>query len=116
MFSIFEQIVLIINYRYVYVDKSQILREGLKVLNNFLIHEKNLAGDTPPFSLLDHDAEAQGLITIKHNSCNQIYTVFIQPWAPQKEINSLITQFQSTSANAIFFADFVFSSLPAEVK
>lgn len=47
------------------------------------------------------------LITLKCDNFDQSFMVFVQSWAPQKDINALIAQIKAMPSKAILFADFV---------
>lgn len=59
------------------------------------------------FSLTQQVLDSDGPVTLSSGNFDQTYTVFAQPWAPQKDISALIAQIKSESSKAILFADFV---------
>ncbi len=91
------------------MEKSQILQEGLKQLNDFARTRMNLALHDNLFTLAKHDVDNYDAVAINSNApdLGPIFTAFVQPWAPQKEINALISQIKSISSKVILFADFV---------
>jgi len=89
------------------VEKSQILQEGLKQLNDFARDEMNLALNENRFTLAKNDVDNYDAVAINSSNFGLFYTGFVQPWAPQKDINALITQIKSISSKVILFADFV---------
>jgi hypothetical protein len=88
------------------VEKKQILLDALKQLNDFARDEMKLALNDNVFSLSSQGNGNQP-VTLVSGNAESIYTVFVQPWAPQKDINALISQIKSMPAKAILFADFV---------
>ncbi|MCG6937721.1 MAG: hypothetical protein LJE83_06050 [Gammaproteobacteria bacterium] len=89
------------------MEKSQILQQGLKQLNDFVRTEKNLPLNENLFIQVVDDIDDHGAITINNNDSGLSYTALLQPWAPQKDINALITQIKSLSSNVLLIADFV---------
>jgi hypothetical protein len=106
------------------MEKSQILQESLKRLNDFARSELMLAPDKNLFELVggstqpETDNNKQNIDTVTIRLSNDtktsaasgsttVYTALIQSWAPQKDINTLISQMKSMPAGAILLADFV---------
>jgi len=89
------------------MEKKQILQQALKQLNTLLRAEKAVTSDEALFSASGHDVNSDGLAKISSNDLDQTYTVLLQPWAPQKDINALITQMKALPSPAILFADFI---------
>ena len=89
------------------MEKSQILQQGLKQLNDFARGEMNLALNENLFTLAKNDVDNYDAVVINSSDPELFYTGFVQPWAPQKDINALITQIKSISSKVILFADFV---------
>ncbi len=90
------------------MEKSQILQEGLKQLNDFVRGEMGLALNESLFTLVKNNVENYDAVAINSSSDPGLsYTGFVQPWAPQKDINALIRQIKSISSKVILFADFV---------
>ena len=89
------------------MEKSQILREGLKQLNDFARGEMDLTLNEDMFTLEKRDVDNDDVVAINCSDPEVFYTGFVQPWAPQKDINALITQIKSISSKVILFADFV---------
>ncbi len=85
-------------------------------LNNYLNKNYSQASVADYFSLekqteagplnadgLDNTAYAK----ISNDEAGLHYYLFVQPWAPQKDINALISQIKSSPKKVILFADFV---------
>lgn len=89
------------------MEKSQILREGLIQLNDFFTKGDNRPLNGNLFVQEKHDGDNPDELRIVKSGYDQFYTAVIQPWAPQKDINALITQIKSISSNALLIADFV---------
>ena len=89
------------------MEKKQILQQSLKQLNALLKEEKNFSSGEGLFSVSGRSSNGDGLVTISSSNPEQAYTVLLQPWAPQKDINALISQMKSMPCPAILFADFI---------
>ena len=89
------------------MEKKQILQQALKKLNALLKEEMNLSSTEGLFSITNSASYNDGPAKISSGNLDQIYNVFIQPWAPQKDINALISQMKSMPSPAILFADFI---------
>ena len=72
------------------MEKSQILQQGLKQLNDFARGEMNLALNENMFTLARHDVDDYDAVAISSGDQKLLYTGFVQPWAPQKDITALI--------------------------
>jgi hypothetical protein len=89
------------------VEKRQILQLGLEQLNDFARSKMNLKPNDNLFTLAEYAPERTDAVAITRTDQDQVYTGFVQPWAPQKDINTLITQIKAVSSKSILFADFV---------
>jgi hypothetical protein len=89
------------------VEKKQILQQGLRHLNSLLIEELKPVADEDVFSISSGTVNIAGQATIKSENLALTYTVLLQPWAPQKDINTLISQVKLLPPPAILFADFI---------
>ncbi len=89
------------------MEKKQILHQALLQLNAFAENagQKNAKGSH--FSLLKEVTETSDAYTLKNDGMEQSFTVVVQSWAPQKDINTLISQIKSMPTKSILFADFV---------
>ncbi len=85
------------------MEKKQILQAALKRLNGML--EKKLSLDTDEKAFVI--SEDNGVIKISGQNLALTYSVFIQPWAPQKDINSLILQIKAMPSPVLLMADFI---------
>lgn len=83
------------------MEKKQILQEALQQLNHFAGTRDNATcnGDIPVFSLKQE--------TLHGERYGIARPVFVQTWAPQKDINTLISQIRGLPGKTILFADFV---------
>ncbi|MCK5395011.1 MAG: hypothetical protein KAJ32_03420 [Gammaproteobacteria bacterium] len=89
------------------MEKEKILQEALKLLNSFANEQMCSSSSEPVFSIKSSDSAGNSVLTINHGEINNDYGIFVQPWAPQKDINALIAQIKSISPKTILFADFV---------
>jgi len=89
------------------VEKKQILKQALAQLNVFTAAKLSERGVSPNDTLCVLSQEKAGLCRLTLPDCEQSYLVFVQPWAPQKDIGALIAQVKSLPEKAILFADFV---------
>ncbi len=90
------------------MEKGQILQQGLKQLNDYVRGALELASDENIFEISSHSMGDYDAVVINNNSDPQFtYKGFVQPWAPQKDINAIITQMKSMPAGAILIANFI---------
>lgn len=94
------------------MDKKQILQESLKRLNAYAGEKRALMAAESFFitkKSQSNGAMPNGTIDMQLNwpGQEQNYTVFVQAWAPQKDINTLIAQLKQLPEKPILFADFV---------
>ena len=88
------------------MEKKQLLQQALKQLNDYIVMQKNLASSEGLFEPLK-DKSLDGVVTISSRKFDLTYTVFLQTWAPQKDIGALIAQIKSLPSTTILFADFI---------
>jgi len=88
------------------MERKQILQQALKQLNALLQNEISLSPNEQFFSATGQ-VSGEGLVTISNSHLQQLYTVWLQPWAPQKDINAMIVQMKTLPCPAILFADFI---------
>ena len=89
------------------MEKKQILHDALNQLNEYISAEPASVSAEDLFLSASREIDANGATTIQCKNPEQFYPVFVQSWAPQKDINALISQIKSVSSKAILFADFV---------
>lgn len=89
------------------MEKKQILQQSLKQLNNLLLAKLRATAGEALFTASPYNAGRNGVAKISSDSLDLSYTVWLQPWAPQKDINALISQMKALPAPAILFADFI---------
>ena len=89
------------------MEKKQILQQSLKQLNNLLPAKLRSTAGEALFTASPYNAGRNGVAKISSDSLDLSYTVWLQPWAPQKDINALISQMKALPAPAILFADFI---------
>jgi hypothetical protein len=89
------------------VEKKQILQVALQQLNNVVSSEMNAPAAEAPFSLAKQVSGDREIVILNSVNAERQYTVYVQTWAPQKDINALISQIKSMPGKAILFADFV---------
>lgn len=89
------------------MEKKQILQVALQQLNSAVGNEIGSATDEALYSLTKRVVDERELIILNGIDAEQPYSVHVQTWAPQKDINALISQIKSMPGKAILFADFV---------
>lgn len=89
------------------VEKKQILQQALIQLNKLLESELSAAPSGDLFAATTRLSDSSNLVTINSEQLGLEYTVFIQTWAPQKDISALISQIKSLPGKVLLFADFV---------
>jgi hypothetical protein len=89
------------------MEKKQILQQALKQLNNALPAKLRTSAGEALFTASPYNVSGNGVAKISSDSLDLSYTVWLQPWAPQKDINALISQMKALPAPAILFADFI---------
>ena len=87
------------------MEKEKILQEALAQLNSFFSNKLNLGSGEPICSITG--SADDGVLTIKHDEIGLSYVIVAQPWAPQKNIDALITEVKSNASLTILLADFV---------
>lgn len=98
-----------INFVFLYLvwefvlEKTKILQSALHQLNECI---SKASGDAAEISEQGIKLDGNTLI-LKYGEASLSYEIFIQPWAPQKDIDSLITQIKLVRSEVILFADFV---------
>jgi len=97
------------------MEKKQILQQALRQLNVLIQAEMGLALNERFFSATGQ-VSGDGMITISSSHLRQVYTVWLQPWAPQKDINALIAQIKALPSPAILFADFINPVMAAKLR
>ena len=95
------------------MEKKQILQEALRHLNSYIRQEKHLTEDADYFSMASGVHVNADVLKMHIGGGEQAaeavsdYSVYIQTWAPQKDINTIITLMRSLPKPAVLFADFV---------
>lgn len=89
------------------MEKKQLLHQTLKQLNNHCLKVQGEASNESLFVVTKEPVTEDGVVEIHNANLGMSYTVFLQSWAPQKDIDSLISQLKSLPSAAILFADFV---------
>lgn len=89
------------------VEKKQILQVALQQLNEVVGSDKNSAGSSGAFALTKQLSDGREIIGLDSSDGQLHYQVLVQTWAPQRDINSLISQLKSMPAKAMLFADFI---------
>ena len=89
------------------MEKKQILRQAAQHLNSLLNKQMGSAPDKDVLSISSGLLNIDGPVTITSEDLNQTYNVLVQPWAPQKNIEAMISQLRAMPAPAVLFADFV---------
>jgi hypothetical protein len=88
------------------MEKKQIQQIALQQLNDAAGSEAG-SPDGETFSLAKQVVEGHEMLTLNSIDGEQQFSVHVQTWAPQKDINALISQIKSLPGKAILFADFV---------
>ena len=89
------------------MEKEKIIEEGLKQLNNYAVNKMDWRLTEPAFSINAVESAEASMLKINHEEIDLNFAVIVQPWAPQKDIDSLVAQAKSLSAKTILFADFI---------
>lgn len=89
------------------MEKKQIIQEALNHLNAYVETEAGSAQAEYLFSLAERGFNESAQAAISCEGSEQSYAVFVQPWAPQKDIESLISQIKAMPSKTVLFADFV---------
>ena len=90
------------------MDKKQILQESLRQLNAYARKEKVSLGEEGLFSLSKKSSSSDVIeVSLLWQGQDQRYPIFVQAWAPQKDINALISQIKSLPDRVILFANFI---------
>ena len=89
------------------MEKKQILRQALQHFNRLLINETHSSSNEDMFSVSSGLLNIDAPVTISSEVLNQTYSVLVQPWAPQKNIDAMVAQLRAMPAPALLFADFV---------
>lgn len=89
------------------MEKKQILQQALAQLNTAVRNKKVLASSDDLFFLSALEVDEK--ITLRFNACDSlpVFNVIVQAWAPQKNINALISQIKSVPEKTVLFADFI---------
>ena len=94
------------------MEKKQIMKQATERLNNYARGQLSLPEHTDIFSLARHRNDAS-LNVLPINTAGMTsdtesaFSVFAQNWAPQKDINTLITQVKAQPQPCILLADFI---------
>ena len=89
------------------MEKKQVIQEALNQLNSYIDAEVSLESTEPFFFLAERGTSKSSPVVISCEDSEQSYAVFVQQWAPQKNIDALIAQIKSLPPKTILFADFV---------
>ncbi len=89
------------------MEKKQILQQAVTQLNTAISNSLPLTFNEKLFSLSEQTTEGETLITLTSADKQLSFSVIVQTWAPQKDINSLIAQIKAMPTKTILFADFV---------
>ena len=87
------------------MEKKQIMKQATERLNNYARGQLSLPEHTDIFSLARHRNDAS-LNVLPINAAGMTsdtesaFSVFAQNWAPQKDINTLITQVKAPKMRA----------------
>lgn len=88
------------------MEKKQIIQNALSQLNNYIAADSAVESAACVLQAKSGMSDA-GVTAIQCKESGQSYAVYVQPWAPQKDIDALIQQIRSLPAKPILFADFV---------
>ena len=89
------------------MEKKQILHQALAQLNSVVRNEAPLASNEDMFSISDLARVEEGRATLQGQESGQSFSVIVQPWAPQKDINAIISQIKSMPDKTVLMADFI---------
>lgn len=101
------------------MERKHILQKALAHLNSHVAahidnnpaaglssHDSDSA-DGRQFTVSEQLSENTAVISINNGADKLLYQVFIQSWAPQKDITTLIAQLKALPGKPVLFADFV---------
>ena len=90
------------------MEKYQVLLQGLQQLNDHARNSLGLSINENMFELTAPDVKKPDAVKLILSKAPGLsYTIHVQPWAPQKDFNALLSQLKSMSANTVLFANFV---------
>ena len=89
------------------MEKETIIQEALGRLNSFANNKINSPLNESLFSIKKSESSDNSMLMIDHGDINLSRSIVVQSWAPQKDIDALISQVKSISPKAVLFADFV---------
>ncbi len=89
------------------MEKKQILQQALKQLNGFVVKNHSPAAESAGSSFAVNQSAHSSDGVLESEYLVQSLLVIVQTWAPQKDLNTLISQIKSLPGKAILFADFV---------
>lgn len=87
------------------MEKEKIIKEALKQLNIFADSEMVGISNEAIFTI--NDSVDKHVLKVASSEISLSYEIFVQAWAPQKDIDALISQIKSFSGPVVLFADFV---------
>ncbi len=89
------------------MEKNQILQQALMQLNTASCNKQPLLSSENLFVLSEPNLEGKTALTLNTSNNQCIFNVMVQAWAPQKDINTLISQIKAMPSKTILFADFI---------
>lgn len=92
------------------MERKYILQKALAQLNRHIRHQSQSdvsSSDSGPFTVAEHLSENTAQISMDRDGESLSYRVFVQSWAPQKDITTLISQLKALPGRPVLFADFV---------
>jgi hypothetical protein len=90
------------------MEKKQIISSATSRLNQYLCADNALPATLEPFKMEKQAGDFSLVYQAGGASSDTVrYPVFVQSWAPQKDINTLISQLKAMPDNAILLADFI---------
>lgn len=89
------------------MERKQILHKALEQLNKAIQEENGRLTDESLFTISERLVDSKAAITANSNDVEQAYRVYVQTWAPQKELTTLISQLKAMPSKTILFADFI---------
>lgn len=89
------------------MEKKQIVQDALKQLNSYISAE--VVPESSEYLLVreNRGLSDNGPLHLSCNGSEQSYAVFVQSWAPQKDIETLISQIKAMPSKPVLFADFI---------
>ena len=85
------------------VEKEKIIENALKHLNAVATSQLSVSLDESVCAIDRANASGNDVLTIKKGDIDLRYVIFVQSWAPQKDIDALIAQLKAVQAASFYW-------------